>query len=296
MNTLNDYLIKEAKAAALLETKGGIEKCAVQLRHPVKRKLDYKGIARGILVHEPWPDGLEVYYDMDIDEFAAVAIGQDGTSTVILADVERIFPKRFSIVVKPKIHWSTLRIAKYRPLQRLKERVIIALQLSEDLRLFALSADAVTLTGNSYTATGEITKEVLSFAFRSVENSRLFVAAVVTNPPGISGIRRWERDQLDEAARIEIRDTGYIGRLWGAKFFVTDQLPIIPAEGGGTLSYNYVYTKDQYLGWMPMSADSVIVPADRPDDQLVGFVGWEFLAMVIHNVNGVARVVFNPEA
>ena len=71
---------------------------------------------------------------------------------------------------------------------------------------------------------------------------------------GTRDIRSWEWTVLDQLALQEIRETGYLGNLWGADFYVSDQVAY------GTM---YIMTSPKFLAWMPFRRDTQVIPADR---------------------------------
>jgi len=69
---------------------------------------------------------------------------------------------------------------------------------------------------------------------------------------GTRDIRSWEWTVLDQLALQEIRETGYLGNLWGADFYVSDQVAY------GTM---YIMTSPKFLAWMPFRRDTQVIPA-----------------------------------
>jgi len=88
---------------------------------------------------------------------------------------------------------------------------------------------------------------------------------------------------LDQLALQEIRETGYLGNLWGADFYVSDQVQ------HGTM---YIMTTPKFLAWMPFRRDTQVIPADDPDNTWLGFVGYELLGMTVFNSRGVTKLTF----
>ena len=284
-----DIMKKEAAISMALKTTTGLKKLAAALANPVRKYLDYVAIFRKVVVTEVIPDGMIAYFDNDIEEWSGVKVGMDGNSRFVVVKAIRTIVPEFEITSNVKIPYRELRVRKYKVFDRAKQRLQQSLQIKEDLTGFALLHDAAEITNTEITVAGILTKNALALAFREVEKHRLLGVSVIMNPDAVSAIRRWDWDQVDEVARIEIRQTGYLGNLWGANFFVTN---LIEPDNSGN-SFAYVTASPQFLGWMPMRADTEIIPADRPDDLLLGFTGYELLGMIIHNARAVARVKFN---
>jgi hypothetical protein len=286
-----DMLKKEAKLEAALKTEGGLAKIAATLTNPVRRYLDYVGIVRNFFVVEPIPDGMEIYYDPDIDEFYGTIVGKNGTSVQLILQGERVFVPDWELIVRAKIPWAELHRRKFRILDRARQRLQQALQLSEDLRGFTLWATTTAASGLEVNVATALLPEDLSTAAYYIQRNRLNLYGLVVHPAAIKHARQWTRDHIDEALRIEVRQEGMLGSLWGTQVFVTNIIPVTAAPQTSA----FILTTPQFHGWMPMRVDAAIVPADKPDDARIGFVAYELLGMHVHNANSVARVLFNPD-
>jgi len=284
-----DLMRKEAAISLALKTHTGLAKLAAALANPVRKYLDYVPIIRRVYVTETIPDGAMMYFDNDILEWSGVITGKDGASEFIVCNAVRKIVPDFEIVTFPKIPYRELRVRKYKVFDRVKQRLQQSLGIREDLYGFSQLFTSAVLTNAQIVVAGPLTSAALALGFRGVERHRLLGVSVITNPDGISCIRRWQRTQIDEVARIEIRQTGYLGNLWGANFYVTNLI----APDANDISYLYITSAPQLLAWMPIRADAEIVPADRPDDVLLGFVGYELLGMIVHNSRAVVRIQFS---
>lgn len=287
---LRKIAAKERILTRYLSTVGGLNKIAANLANPVRRQLDYKGIGRKFMVVELMESGIPLIYDRDLPDVPAVKVGHKGTANIVEMEAERVEVEPFEISARPKIPYSELYSRRYRVLDRAKDRLIEGMQLREDLiifSLFAAAADACTDLDCAPTpvtnATYGMDRNGLALAFAGIEANRLVVQSVLMSAYGIAGLRRWEFEDLDQTAMQEIRETGYLGRMWGADFFISDQIP------AGTA---YILTQDKFLGWIPIRKDTDVIPADDPDHLRLGFVGYEYLGMELHNCCGVNTFTF----
>ena len=289
-DSLRGEIKKRAAIDAAFASPNGMVKIAASLVNPVKKHLDYVSIMRKNVVVEMQPDGqYPAMFDADVEEFTAVKIGAQGSASVLVCASTRTFVDPFEIVVLPKVPWSEVRLRKYKVLDRVKQRLSQSFALEEDALWIAALHSASVITNTEETVAGPISKEALALAMKQLEQHRLAATGVIMNPAAVSGIRRWQYQYIDEVARIELRRTGYLGKLFTAGFFITD---LISVDAVNNISYTYVITEPAKLAWMPMWADSEVIPADRPDDLLLGFVGYELLGMIVHNTNGVVRIKF----
>lgn len=168
---------------------------------------------------------------------------------------------------------------------RAKDRLIQGIELREDLYFFGLLETAATTGGNAgVVVAGALTKVGLADGFAQLEDRRLPVGSVLMSAYGTREIRSWEWTVLDQLALMEIRETGYLGSMWGADFYVSDQIE------NDTM---YINTTPKFLAWMPFRRDTQVIPADDPDNLWLGFTGWELLGWTVHNATGVTKLTFS---
>lgn len=293
---LKKLAAKERVLTRYLSTVGGLNKIAANLANPVRRQLDYKGIIRKFFVVELMESGIPLIFDRDLPNVPCVKVGTGGTVNMVEMLAERVEVQDFEIAGRPKIPYRELYVRRFRALDRAKDRLIEGMQLREDLIGFSLFATAVsTCASASATAscapspvtntTYGMDRNGLALAFAGIEANRLVVQSVLMSAYGTAGIRRWEFEDLDQVGMQEVRETGYLGRMWGADFYVSDQIPTGVA---------YILAQDKFLGWMPIRKDVDIIPADDPDHLRLGFVGYELLGMFLQNCCGVNTFTFQP--
>jgi hypothetical protein len=271
-----------------LSTVGGLNKIAANLANPVRKMLDYKGIGRKFFVVEQIEAGVPMFYDEDIDPVPAVKVGMGGAKNMIDLTAKRIELEAFEIITRPKIPYKELYIRRFRILDRAKDRLIEGTELREDLITFSLFEDAANAAGGNTivnNGTQGFDRNGLAIAFNEIDKNRLIPASVLMSSTGTSGIRRWQWTSLDQTAMKEVRESGYLGNMWGADFFVSDQIATDTA---------FVLAQDKYLGWWPIRRDIDVIPADDPDNARLGFVGYELLCIFVHNALGVAKLLYTP--
>ena len=275
---------READLQAAMKSPTGLHKIAANLASPVRKYLDYIGIYRKMSIVEGWPDGMPLIYDEDISEFTAVKIGKNGTTRIVECEVERTELTEFEIVVRPKVPYAELYKRLYQVMKRVKERLEQGMALREDLYGFSLIETASQQLNSTVAISTYLTKDALAQAFTQVERHRLRVKSILMSPFGIQGIRRWDYNTVDNVAREEIRKSGYLGSLWDADIYINDQVT------SGTF---YILAEPEMSAWMPIRRDVDVIPADDPDNLLLGFTGYELLAMTWHNARSAAKGTFN---
>ena len=271
---------KEAALSRVMQSEMGLRKIAANMANPVRQRLDYKGIFRKFVVVEQMPDGVPLIYDKDLPEVPALKIGKGGSVRMVEMAGRRVELEPFEIAARPKIPYKELYVRRFRALDRAKDRLIEGMELREDLIGFGLINTASTIVNTLVDGSATIMdRDHLARAFTEVERHRLVVSAILMSPYGTQGLRRWLFQELDQVGMQEVRESGYLGSMWGADFYVSDQI---------TAGYLYILTTPKFLGWMPIRKDVDVIPADDPDNLRLGMVGYELIGLTIHNARGVA--------
>ena len=280
----------EAMLDKALRSKDGLNRVAASMNNPVKRLMDYKAIFRKLVVVETdYPAGFPFIYDRDLEPIPAIKVGSSATSRFVDAVPERGQIGEFELVMRVKVPYKELYVRRYKVLNRAKERLAEGLGIKEDLIGFDLLATAANF-GGVYGTTPigplgtALSKDALARAFAQIERKRLLAEGILISPIGLSGIRRFSWTDIDQEGLKELRQSGYLGSLWGAKFFMSDLVLDDKA---------YAFAAPEYLGWMPFRKELDIQPADDPDNLRLGFVAYELLGMVITNVSGVVEISYD---
>lgn len=196
-------------------------------------------------------------------------------------------------MARPKIPYAELYNRRFRALDRAKDRLIEGMELREDLIGFSL-IDRSTVVGATktngpqpVTTAGPLDRDPLAKAFTQIEKNRLVVAAVLMSPFGTQGIRRLDFQNLDQSGMQEVRESGYLGSIWGADFYVSDQV---------TAGKAYCLTTPKFAAWMPIRKDVDVIPADDPDNLRLGFVGYWLGGLTWHNAFGASVLNFSTTA
>lgn len=274
---------REAILKQAINSLTGLKKVAASLSNPVRRKLDYIGICRKFLVTELWPVGMPIIFDRDVEEFTGVVVGKNGSLRYIEIEVERVELTPYEIVVNPRIPYRELYDRLYQVVKRAKERIEQAMALREDLIYFAALDTAALAYHPSIAVPTYLTKDVLARSMTPIEFERLVPQNILMTAHATQGIRRWQYQDLDDTARAEVRDSGYLGTIWGTQMYTTDQL---------TAGNFYIMASPEFHGWMPFRKEVEILPADVPWDLVLGFVAYEYLALTIHNVRSAVKGTF----
>jgi|GEM_PF-2464622 len=293
---------EELKREALLEkafsSQYGLQKLAQALQEPVRRYLDIYPIGRQLLFVEQKNEGEIAYYDLDLEMFPAISIARDGATRILYLKAERIFVDSFEIGVVAKVPLREMRWRKYNVLERAKERLRTSFGIKEDLIVFNALEGTANVVNPEIDATAGFTLPAVAKAFEQIEKHNLVGYSIVVNPHAIADLRSWTNANVDEVARIEIRQTGYLGQIFGANMFISRLVPVVKSGTNPTIyvSSAYATAHPQFIGVMPFWADSEIYASNNLDDFQVGFVGWEMLGVSLWNPRSVVKMKFNIAA
>ena len=282
--TLNKTLRKEQVLKVAMKSPSGMKKIAASLSNPVRRKMDFQSISRKFTVTELWPEGMPLIFDRDVEEFTAVVVGKNGSLRYLEVEVERVELTPFQVAVNVRIPYTELYSRLFQVVKRTKERIEQGMALREDLIYFAALDDASTAYHPMTSVSTILTKDALARSFTPLEYERIPVQSILTTAHGIQGVRRWQYQDIDDAARTEIRQEGYIGQMWGANIYITDQI------AAGSF---YVIGPPELHAWQPFRKEAEVIPADLPSDLVLGFLGWEYYALVVLNVRSCVKGTFS---
>ncbi|MAG25690.1 hypothetical protein CMI47_08945, partial [Candidatus Pacearchaeota archaeon] len=98
---LNDGQRDEMIKQALMTQEGKIA-LGQAMANPIRRNLDYQGVARKALVVDPLPQGALPVYDRDID-VAAVVVSSNGAAPESRVFGDRVTVPEFEVVSNPTV-------------------------------------------------------------------------------------------------------------------------------------------------------------------------------------------------
>jgi HK97 family phage major capsid protein len=279
---------KERAIEKLLLTQEGKMKLAASMQNPLRERLDYEGVFRRAAVVDPLPQGALPYYDRDVD-VPAIVIGEEGQTPETIVKGKRILIPLFELASNPKIPFTQIKERRYNLIDRAQDKAKQDIQASEDdLGFSALQVASVQInpnTGLAFNATinvaGSLDRDVLADAFAEIEKHDLRVARLFMNARDYSDIRKFGRDQLDPVTQKSLLNTGLMAQIWGADIIVSRVVPI------GTI---YVCTEEKFLAVMPQRIDITVLPADDPDNRLIGWSIFEQIGIGVWNPRGVAVI------
>jgi HK97 family phage major capsid protein len=278
---------KEKLLANMLSSPEGRKKLAQSMQLPLRRRLDYMGVARKALLIEELPPGALPYYDKDIN-VTAIVVAEQGTTPEQVTTGTRFLVPLKEIAANPKISFTQIKERRFSIIERAQDLARQAIQAEEDTGIFNAFEAATGVNANTNivvpVTTGSLTRDALADAFAEVEKHDLRIARIFLNARDYGDIRKFGRDQLDPVHQQALLDTGLMGQIWGAQLIVSRIVPV------GTV---YVTTSPDFLGVFPIRIDLTVVAADDPSNRMIGWSIFEQIGEAIHNPNGVVKITIN---
>lgn len=278
---------KEKAIAQLLSSAQGRKKLAQSMQLPLRRRLDYMGVARKALLIEELPPGALPYYDKD-PEVTAIVVPEQGTTPEQVVAGERFLVPLKEIAANPKVPFTQIKERRFSIIERAQDLARQAIQAEEDTGIFSVFETATGVNANTNivvpATTGNLTRDALADAFSEVEKHDLRIARVFMNARDFGDLRKFGRDQLDPVHQQGLIDTGLMGQFWGAQIIVSRVVPV------GTV---YVTTAPDFLGVFPIRIDLTVVAADDPGNRMIGWSIFEQVGEAVHNANGVVKITVN---
>jgi len=281
-NAEKDNIISKA-----IMTQEGKVALAQAMANPIRRNLDYQGIARRTLVIDPLPQGALPVYDRDID-VAAVIVSSNGTAPESRVFSERITVPEFEVVCNPTVRIHEVRRRRFNVIDRAVQKARQEIMAQEDANIFA-ALDSASQVENALSdiADAGLTKRDLSEIKIAIDRWDLVTTKFFMNIVEFNDILNWGSGggqgatggDVDPVTQREILQTGVYAHIWGADILVSK---IVPA---GTV---YGAADPDFVGVMPIRQDVEVLPADEPRQLKLGWVVNEIIGIGIVNPRAVA--------
>ncbi len=281
---LNDDRRNDLIARAIGTHEGKIA-LAQAMASPIRRNLDYQGLARRALVVDPLPQGALPVYDRDID-VAAVVISSNGTAPESRVFGDRVTVPEFEIVSNPTVRIAEVKRRRFNVIDRAVQKARQEIMAQEDANVFA-ALDAASSIENTVQdiADGGMLKRDLVEIKVQVDRWDLVTTKFFMNITEFTDILNWASSgsgpgEIDPVSHREILQTGLYAKIWGADILVSKIVP------PGTV---YGCADPEFVGVMPIRQDIEVLPADEPRRLSLGWVISEIIGLAIVNPRGTAK-------
>lgn len=278
-----DNLISRA-----IMTQEGKVALAQAMANPIRRNLDYQGIARRALVVDPLPQGALPVYDRDID-VTAVVISSNGTGPESRVFGDRITVPEFEIYSNPTVRIAEVKRRRFNVIDRAVQKSRQEIMAQEDANVFAAldNASDVENTSQDISDSGLLKRDLVEIKVQ-IDRWDLVTTKFFMNINEFTDILNWASGggqgpgggEIDPVTQREILQTGLYAHIWGADVMVSKIVP------PGTV---YGCADPEFVGVMPVRQDIEVLPADEPKQLKLGWVVSEIIGIAIVNPRGVAR-------
>ena len=284
--SLNDEKRDELISRAIMTQEGKVA-LAQAMANPIRRNLDYQGIARRALVVDPLPQGANPSYERDID-VAAVVVSSNGSGPESRVFGDRVLVPTFELFSNPTVRISEVRKRRFNVIDRAVQKARQEIMAQEDANVFAAIDAAATVDNAAQDiADGGLLKRDLVEIKVQIDRWDLVTTKFFMNINEFTDILNWASGggqgtgggEVDPVTQREILQTGLYAHIWGADIMVSKIVP------PGTV---YGCADPEFVGVMPVRQDIEILPADEPKQLKLGWVVSEEIGIGIVNARGVA--------
>ena len=287
-DTQRDEMIKQA-----LMTQEGKIALGQAMANPIRRNLDYQGVARKALVVDPLPQGALPVYDRDID-VAAVVVSSNGAAPESRVFGDRVTVPEFEVVSNPTVRIAEVKRRRFNVVDRAQQKARQEIQAQEDANVFAALEFAGDSTQGGENAAvvldpantnGDLDKNGLLNLKRQIDRWDLVTSKYFLNINEFTDILNWESaggtgsSMVDPVTQRELLQTGLYGHIFGADIVVSK---VVPAGRA------FACADPEFVGVMPVRQDIEVLPADEPKQLKLGWVVNEIIGIGIVNPRGVA--------
>jgi hypothetical protein len=274
----------ELISRAMMTPEGKIA-LAQAMANPIRRNLDYHGIARRALVVDPLAQGALPTYDRDID-VSAVVISSNGSGPESRVFGERITVPEFEIFSNPTVRIAEVKRRRFNVIDRAVQKARQEIMAQEDANVFAAldAAASVDNTLQDIADAGLLKRDLINLK-QQVDQWDLVTTKYFMNISEFTDILKWgsggggSLGEVDPVTQREILQTGLYARIWGADILVSKIVP------PGTV---YAAADPEFVGVMPVRQDIEVLPADEPKQLKLGWVVSEIIGIGIVNARGVS--------
>jgi hypothetical protein len=285
-NSVSSSQRDELISRAIMTQEGKVA-LAQAMANPIRRNLDYHGIARRALVVDPLPQGALATYDRDID-VAAVVISSNGSGPESRVFGDRVVVPEFEIFSNPTVRIAEVKRRRFNVIDRAVQKARQEIMAQEDANVFAAldAASAVENTLMDISDAGLLKRDLVEIKAQ-VDRWDLVTTKFFMNINEFTDILKWGSGggqgtgggDVDPVTQREILQTGLYAHIWGADILVSKIVP------PGTV---YGCSDPEFVGVMPVRQDIEVLPADEPKQLKLGWVVNEIIGLGIVNPRGVA--------
>ena len=278
-----DELVRQA-----ILDQGGKVALAQAMALPIRRNLDYSGVARRGLVVDELATGVLPLYERDID-VAAFVISANGAVPESPVRGDRVFVPEFDIACHPLVRIREARQRRFNVIERTVQKAKQEIAATEDANFFAaldFASDAALGGENTAQVLGaRISRADMVEIKSEVDQWDLLTSKFFMNIRDFQDLLLWTSQggtsaaEVDPVTHREILQTGLYAKLFTADIIVSKLVPFGSVFG---------CAEPDMVGVMPIRQNVEVVPNDKMDRLSLGWTVFETIGIGIVNARGVA--------
>jgi hypothetical protein len=269
---------------SMIHTPDGLRKLAFAMHPVLKQRLDYHAIARNnVLVVDEIPTGDVPFYDLDIPEFGAVFLAGRGEPISVQANVKRIQFPTSAVAALQGVPYEDITIRRYPMFDRSKERVAIAIAITEDDAIIGVGGiieTAAAVGPNTPVVAPSLTRNVLAELWKRIQRNQLAVGAYIMHPTQYAEMLKWSANELDQVTLNRQIETGWLGGYYGVPLLLSNRV------NEGKI---FATTTPDKLGRLPERKAVEAKVFDHAPKLRFEILGWEQIGIGVYNTPGVAE-------
>lgn len=206
---------------------------AQAMANPIRKNLDYHGVARKALVVDVLEQGEIPTYERDID-VAATVVSSNGTAPESRIFGDRITVPLFEIVSNPKVRIAEVKRRRFNLIDRAVQKARQEIMAQEDANIFAAldAASSVENTLQDISDSGLLKRDLVEIKAQ-IDRWDLVTAKFFMHINEFTDILKWGAGggqgvgggDFDPVTMREVLQTGLYGHIWGADIIVSKLVP-----------------------------------------------------------------------
>lgn len=284
-STVTDQQRDELVRQAILDQSGKVA-LAQSMALPIRRNLDYSGVARRALVVDELATGVLPLYERDID-VSAFVVSANGSVPEAVVRGDRVFIPEFDIASHPVVRIREARQRRFNIIERTVQKAKQEIAANEDSNLFAsldFAGDAALGGENTAVAlSSRITRADMIEMKTEVEKWDLIHSKYFFNIRDFQDLLLWTSQggsaaaEVDPVTHREILQTGLMAKFMAADIIVSKIVP------QGT---TFGVADPEFVGIMPIRQNVEVLPNDKLDRLSLGWAIFETIGIGITNARG----------
>lgn len=268
----------------MMNTAAGRTKIGNSMQQPLRELRDYKAIGRNLLLVDDLPQGVEAYYDKDVDTPAFVA-GEEGEDIIVRQRGDRVHVDLFEVATYIAIPMTQLRQRRYDINARVKTKVRSDIVKVEDQRVFDL-VERVVSHASAANPVFDVDKATASLDLFSTgvslieRHGDIACKGIWMNAINNDILRTIHKDfYVDFTTSETLMDQGKLARLFNAQIYNSSVIP-----------ENMIYftAEPEFVGRFVIGQDIKVLNADSPKERTVGYSVFEQIGLLISNSKAIS--------